>query len=189
MSHGPRSDHGIRTVRPLEDECQLAGARAVDAQLAAAARVDHAFVPCRLRGRSRTPIGRPGWRLRLCIASGSGTGHRPVASGSGRAEHWRLRRPIARPLGDWALKLRRAGIPAQVSYHAGTFLCNAALYLSCHTAHIRKLKTKSAFIHVPLDTSQTAGQLQDMAALPAAVAAAGLRLILDELAQPKPRVA
>lgn len=32
------------------------------------------------------------------------------------------------PLPAWAKSLRQAGIPAQVSYHAGTYLCNALLY-------------------------------------------------------------
>src|SRR6516164_8859698 len=31
------------------------------------------------------------------------------------------------PLGDWAAQIRAAGIPCQVSYHAGTYLCNATL--------------------------------------------------------------
>lgn len=34
------------------------------------------------------------------------------------------------PLAQWAEMLRQAGIPASVSYHAGTYLCNAILYLS-----------------------------------------------------------
>ncbi|MEX0585293.1 MAG: pyroglutamyl-peptidase I [Pirellulales bacterium] len=32
------------------------------------------------------------------------------------------------PLASWAQRIRAAGIPAQVSHHAGTFLCNATLY-------------------------------------------------------------
>jgi pyroglutamyl-peptidase len=85
------------------------------------------------------------------------------------------------PLADWSVKLRRAGIPAQVSFHAGTFLCNATLYYSCYLAERLSLATQSAFIHLPLDLSQTAGQLQDMPSLPASVSAAGLQLILEDL--------
>lgn len=88
----------------------------------------------------------------------------------------------ALPLGEWSVKLRRAGIPAQVSYHAGTYLCNATLYYSCYLAEMLGLATRSAFIHVPLDLSQTTGQAQDMASLPAATSAAALQLILEELA-------
>jgi len=54
----------------------------------------------------------------------------------------------------YAQALRKAGIPAQVSFHAGTFLCNAMLYWSCRLADVLELSTKSMFIHVPLATSQ-----------------------------------
>jgi pyroglutamyl-peptidase len=86
------------------------------------------------------------------------------------------------PLGEWSVKLRRAGIPAQVSFHAGTYLCNATLYYSCYLIERLALRTSAAFIHVPLDLSQTAGQLADMPSLPTAVSANALRLILEELA-------
>jgi pyroglutamyl-peptidase len=86
------------------------------------------------------------------------------------------------PLGAWAVRLREAGVPAQISYHAGTYLCNATLYFSCYLAERMALKTRAAFIHLPLDPSQTAEQAQDLASLPAATSAEALRMILDELA-------
>ncbi len=85
------------------------------------------------------------------------------------------------PLGEWAGLLCAAGIPATVSYHAGTYLCNAILYLSCYLSHQMRLRTQSAFIHLPLDMTQTAGLPQDFASLPAALSAAAVRLILDAL--------
>jgi pyroglutamyl-peptidase len=87
------------------------------------------------------------------------------------------------PLGDWAVRLCKSRIPSQVSYHAGTFLCYATLYLSCYIAEQLALKTKSAFVHLPLDISQTAGDALDLASMPAAVSADGLRLILEDLAR------
>src|SRR5215475_1300839 len=62
------------------------------------------------------------------------------------------------PLGDWAVKLRRSGVPAQVSFHAGTFLCNATLYWSHYLLEKMSLSTQSAFIHVPLDVSQVVNE-------------------------------
>ena len=62
------------------------------------------------------------------------------------------------PLAQLALQLRDAEIPAQVSYHAGTYLCNATMYLSHHLIASRGLKTQATFIHVPLDTSQVMDQ-------------------------------
>jgi pyroglutamyl-peptidase len=79
--------------------------------------------------------------------------------------------------------LREAGVPAGISYHAGTYLCNATLYLSCYFVEQLALRTRSAFIHVPLDVSQTASQTYPAASLPVSVTAHGLRLILDEMAR------
>jgi pyroglutamyl-peptidase len=86
------------------------------------------------------------------------------------------------PLADWAARIREAGIPAAVSYHAGTYLCNAALYLSLHTAKARGLKTRSTFIHLPLAPQQVLGQRSDTATRPSEHAAAAIRLILKLVA-------
>ena len=86
------------------------------------------------------------------------------------------------PLADWAVKLRRAGIPAQVSYHAGTYLCNATLYWTCYLAERLGLRTRAAFIHLPLDISQALNEPHGTASLPVQLSAAAVRLILEELA-------
>ena len=85
------------------------------------------------------------------------------------------------PLADWAAKLRGAGIPAQVSYHAGTFLCNATLYLTHHFCQQRGWKTRATFLHLPLTTQQTVRERQDIACLPTSMTAEAIRLILEEL--------
>jgi pyroglutamyl-peptidase len=91
---------------------------------------------------------------------------------------YRSRLPLAR----LAEKLREANIPAQVSYHAGTYLCNATLYLSHHEIARQGLATQATFIHLPLDVSQVMAQRESWASLPAAEAGRALRLILEELA-------
>jgi pyroglutamyl-peptidase len=88
------------------------------------------------------------------------------------------------PLASWAAKIRAAGIPVQVSYHAGTYLCNAILYLAQHLAVEQKLKTQSAFIHLPLSAEQVLAERHDVPSLPTSVCAEALRLILAELNQP-----
>jgi pyroglutamyl-peptidase len=88
----------------------------------------------------------------------------------------------ALPLGGWAEKLRRGGIPTQVSYHAGTYLCNATLYLSQYLADHGPRKTQSVFIHLPLELSQVIENGPEYPAWPRATLAAAVRLILDELA-------
>ncbi len=87
------------------------------------------------------------------------------------------------PLTQWGQKLREAKIPAQVSYHAGTYLCNAIFYLSRHFAQTQRLSTRAGFIHIPLAPEQALDQRQELASLPTATVAAGLRMILDEIAR------
>ena len=83
------------------------------------------------------------------------------------------------PLSNWAHELRSLGIPATVSHHAGTYLCNAALYLSQHIATTRQLKLLSTFLHVPLCPSQTLHQREPAACLPTAMVVSGLVRILE----------
>jgi pyroglutamyl-peptidase len=87
----------------------------------------------------------------------------------------------ALPLEEWAQRLNREGIPARVSYHAGTFLCNAAMYYTHHLAAMQGLRTRAAFIHVPLDPRQVANDRQASSAQPAALSGQAIRLILEEL--------
>ncbi|MCA9129350.1 MAG: hypothetical protein KDB22_19830 [Planctomycetales bacterium] len=45
------------------------------------------------------------------------------------------------PLATWNHTLAAAGIPSQISYHAGTYLCNAIMYLSHYYFYTRDLNT------------------------------------------------
>lgn len=87
------------------------------------------------------------------------------------------------PLANWAAKIRAAGIPVQVSYHAGTYLCNAILYLAQHIAAEQKLKTQTAFVHLPLSPAQVLNERHDVPSLPTSMCAEALQLILAELQQ------
>jgi len=84
------------------------------------------------------------------------------------------------PLKEWAARIVAAGIPAEVSYHAGTYLCNALLYYSLHYTQVLGLKTQSLFLHVPLDPSQTAAEPKGMPCLPASYSAGAIRIMLEE---------
>ncbi|QDS98728.1 pyroglutamyl-peptidase I [Adhaeretor mobilis] len=85
------------------------------------------------------------------------------------------------PLGDWARDLRQQGVPAQVSFHAGSFLCNAALYLAHYYIEKFSLPTEAAFIHVPLDVSQVAGEVKPPASLPVEISAAAIGWVVETL--------
>ncbi|MGE0607408.1 MAG: pyroglutamyl-peptidase I [Pirellulales bacterium] len=87
----------------------------------------------------------------------------------------------ALPLRDWAARLREAGLPAAVSYHAGTYLCNATLYWTHYLAERGGLKTRSLFLHLPLDTQQALSEPKECASLSATTAAAAVRIILKAM--------
>ncbi len=106
--------------------------------------------------------------------------HRPLIAGGPAAYFSSL------PLAEWAARLRDSGIPAAVSFHAGTYLCNAVLYWSLHFAATQNLRTRAAFIHVPFDLSQAARQKKETPSLPAAVVAQAVRLIVRELQKETP---
>lgn len=90
----------------------------------------------------------------------------------------------ALPLAQWAGLMRGVGIPARVSYHAGTFLCNAILYLTHYLCQRNAWKTQATFVHLPLTCSQVFTHEKEMPSMPSSVAADAIRLILDQLALP-----
>lgn len=67
------------------------------------------------------------------------------------------------PLNHWDNRLRSIGIPSSISYHAGTYLCNALMYLSHHWHMERKLSCPVGFLHFPLIDEQV---LKDRRNLP-----------------------
>jgi pyroglutamyl-peptidase len=85
------------------------------------------------------------------------------------------------PLQQWQQSLCDAGIPARVSHHAGTVLCNATLFLCHHLAAQRHLPLKAAFIHIPLTPAQVARSGQSLPSLSTPMAAAALSIILQQI--------
>ena len=51
-------------------------------------------------------------------------------------------------------RLRGVRIPAMLSYHAGTHLCNHILYTALHDARIQGLSRRAGFLHVPMTAEQ-----------------------------------
>jgi pyroglutamyl-peptidase len=85
------------------------------------------------------------------------------------------------PLAKWASALREQGIPAQVSHHAGTFLCNATMYMSHYIAEQQQLKTQAAFLHIPLDISQALMNGRDWASMPSSLAGNAIRAVIQQM--------
>jgi pyroglutamyl-peptidase len=92
-------------------------------------------------------------------------------------EAYRTRMPVDR----WAEQLRELSIPAQVSYHAGTYLCNAIMYLSHHWIAQAERLTPVGFIHLPLTTQQVASSAKALPCLPVETLAQAVSKILEEI--------
>jgi pyroglutamyl-peptidase len=85
-------------------------------------------------------------------------------------------------LGGCVERLVASGIPAQVSYHAGAHLCNAAFYFSQHLSEMTGGRTRSLFVHLPLAPGQVAGQATPLASMSTPMASAAIALITEHLA-------
>ena len=55
-------------------------------------------------------------------------------------------------------ELKAMGIPAMLSYSAGTHMCNQMLYTTSHLIARHQLKTRCGFLHVPITPEQVAQQ-------------------------------
>jgi len=55
-----------------------------------------------------------------------------------------------------AAAVKKAGVPARVSNHAGTYVCNHLMYEAMSAIAEGGLKTKFAFIHLPLSAEMAA---------------------------------
>jgi pyroglutamyl-peptidase len=60
------------------------------------------------------------------------------------------------PIKAVASAIRAAGVPAQVSQTAGTFLCNHIFYRACHLAATERPSMRAGFLHVPWLPEQAA---------------------------------
>lgn len=84
------------------------------------------------------------------------------------------------PTKRWATELREGGLPVEVSYHAGEYLCNASLYWTLFFAAQQKLITRATFIHLPLTVNQTLKSNRRLASLPVEWSARAVRLLLEK---------
>ncbi|MEO5695422.1 MAG: pyroglutamyl-peptidase I [Usitatibacter sp.] len=58
------------------------------------------------------------------------------------------------PVKAMAAAMRAAGVPAEVSNTAGTYVCNHLMYGVLHFIAVKKPGTRAGFIHVPFDEQQ-----------------------------------
>jgi pyroglutamyl-peptidase len=125
--------------------------------------------------------GTPTIRLEA-IALNAGSSMTEASSGVkplvlGAPEAYRSRMPLER----WAERLHEQSIPAHISFHAGTYLCNAIMYLSHHWMAQAKKATPVGFVHLPLTTEQVAGTPHSLPSLPVETLAKAIGCLLDDL--------
>lgn len=78
-------------------------------------------------------------------------------------------------------ELRDNGIPAHISYTAGTFVCNDVMYHVLHLINTKYKNMRGGFIHVPYVTEQVVDKPQGTASMSAETIAKGLELAIKAI--------
>jgi pyroglutamyl-peptidase len=83
------------------------------------------------------------------------------------------------PLEEMRAALQARSIPATISNHAGTYLCNHVFFVARHEVQTASQKIPCGFIHIPLisDDGEPTGETQK--GLPLEVIVAGIESCLD----------
>lgn len=75
--------------------------------------------------------------------------------------------------------LAQKGVPAEVSYSAGTYVCNDVLYSLLHTLKLRHPGVRGGFIHVPFATEQAAHMASSVPSMSIKTMVRGLELAIQ----------
>lgn len=70
------------------------------------------------------------------------------------------------PIKDIVAAMQGAGVPAQVSNSAGTYVCNCLLYEALHAARAMEPQPRVGFIHLPLLPGQAQSRARPTPSLP-----------------------
>ncbi len=82
--------------------------------------------------------------------------------------------------------LRSAGIPAEISYTAGTYLCNQVFYAALHWAAHNRPTARIGFVHVPALPEQAAAKGRPIPSMALATILQGLEIVLKLLKEVPP---
>lgn len=84
------------------------------------------------------------------------------------------------PVRSLETHLKNRGIPAQLSYTAGTFVCNTVFYTLLSEGQSKGYPRRAGFIHVPALPEMAAGK-RDQPFLPLAYMVSGIREVIGYL--------
>lgn len=77
--------------------------------------------------------------------------------------------------------IREHGIPAHISYTAGTFVCNDIMYRLLHMLATEFTAIRGGFIHVPFDTAQVTERPVDTPSMPVTCIAKALEHAVEAI--------
>lgn len=89
------------------------------------------------------------------------------------------------PIRAMVENMRENGIPANISYTAGTFVCNEVMYRLLHLIDTKYHHIKGGFIHVPYTTAQAASKPDGTASMDEKTIAEGLEYAILAIVQNK----
>ncbi len=90
------------------------------------------------------------------------------------------------PLGEMTLRIREAGIPAVISYSAGTYVCNTVLYRVLRHIAKNDLPCKAGFLHVPYTPEQVVDKAGGTPSMAVETILEGLLAALQGIIDPNP---
>ncbi|SMP35763.1 hypothetical protein [Shimia sagamensis] len=93
------------------------------------------------------------------------------------------------PCADMVMAMRSQGIPAALSFSAGTHLCNQLIYTLAHTAKSRGTDLKSGFVHIPQTPENIAEKAEVAPSMGLSISTSAIRACVEVLAAnlvPKP---
>ncbi len=82
-------------------------------------------------------------------------------------------------------KIKEYGIPANISYTAGTYVCNSIMYNVLYLTHKKYPNIKAGFIHVPFSTEQAAAKPDGTASMPIETISKAIQYAIEVIAEDK----
>ncbi len=83
------------------------------------------------------------------------------------------------PSRDIVEAIRREGVPAFLSYSAGTYLCNYVMYRTLRILDVMRLDAQAGFIHVPYSSEMASKMNKPVPSLPLATIRRAIQVTLD----------
>lgn len=80
-------------------------------------------------------------------------------------------------------KIRENGIPANMSYTAGTYVCNSIMYNVLYITNKKYPHIKAGFIHVPFSTEQAAAKPDGTPSMPVETISKAIQYAIEVIAE------